>query len=452
MKALVLVATLAALQGQTATALPDATWPAYQYRSDHNAVFSEPQWNFSWKADIGAKNNGGLAIVGGKLFVTSFDHSVRAFDARSGSQLWSQSFDDIVMSTPLVVRGLVFAGTGAGTGVSDDGVRFVAGRPEGNEIVALDAATGAVAWRYHTAGQNMPSGVIADAQTQPRLVFLNGDEHVRALDATSGRLIWEREAPGNVTMSSLALDSGRVYGVAFASFVYMLKALAANDQVKLAHLSWTWALRPDDGDFLMTTPYGSGDCPVTVAAGTVFVEGQQFESVSWIDGPAGWPGGPTHYPDFARTTLSNEVDALDAETGRLLWRYKGTPGLGTVAGTNVEAIAGLYVEGTFYDALPYSREFAAFDAKSGHVRWKIRTPDPIKMSAVEKDGRLYAGDNGGHFYVVRASDGAIEQTIKFSDPFGFSPPVIVGETLFVTNGRTLYALRLADLDSGKLAP
>jgi outer membrane protein assembly factor BamB len=435
-----------------ASSAPGSTWPAYQFTSDHNAVFASPQWDVSWKADIGAQNNGGLAIVDGKLFVTSFDKNVRAFDATNGTLLWTHPLDDIVMSTPLVVSGLVFAGTGVGAGVSDDGMRFISGRAAGNDVFALDESSGKEAWKYHTVGQNMPTGVITRYGGKARLVFFNGDEHVRALDVQSGSLIWERLAPGNVSMSSLALYNGNVYGVAFASLTFLIKALSANDQVKLANRSWTWGVDPSDGQFLMTAPFGSGDGGVTVADGIAFLEDQHYESITWIDAAApAWPGGPSRYPDFKHTTLSSEVDALDAKTGKLLWKYRGAPGLASNAGSNIQSIAGLYDSNSFYDSLPYSREFASFEAKMGRLQWKIATKGVVKMGAVEQGGDLFFGDNEGNFYVVRAADGVVLRTLAFSAPFGCSPPVIVGKTLFVTDGATLFAFRLSDLRSGTIS-
>ncbi|HTX59079.1 MAG TPA: PQQ-binding-like beta-propeller repeat protein, partial [Verrucomicrobiae bacterium] len=121
------------------------------------------------------------------------------------------------------------------------------------------------------------------------------------------------------------------------------------------------------------------------------------------------------------------------------------------AGSLELSIAGLYSEGVFYDSLLYSNRFAAFDAASGRVLWRTPTTGRVKMSAVLKDGLVYFGDTAGYFYVVRATDGAILAKTKFPEIFTTSPPVIVGDRLFVANSSTLYALRLEDLRRGVIS-
>ena len=445
-----LIALLLAAATAAPGTVPDSMWPAYQYTSEHNAVFEAPDWRVSWKADIAGKNNGGIAIVGDTVYVESFAKKLFAFDAVTGRKKWERSFDDVVMTTPLVGGDLIYVGSGVGNAVKDDGKTFVLGRPEGNDIIAVSRTNGEIVWRFHTAGQDMPTGVLAHIASRDVLVFHNGDEHVRALDAASGSLLWERAAPGNVTMSSLALYEGSVYGVSFASNVWFWDALKRNDKKELADRQWTWAASPADGTFAWKSAYGGADSSPTVSDGIVFAENTQFASLFWTTGNALWPGGPTAYPDAVHSTLLSDVDALDAATGKLLWRYLSAPGPIKTAGTNIQAIAGVYVAATLYQSMPLPSEYAAFDGKTGRIRWKIHTKEPVKMGAVVKEGELFFGDTGGNFYVVRASDGAVERTITFSDPFGCSPPVIVGDTLFVTDGNTLYALRVSDLLAGKV--
>jgi outer membrane protein assembly factor BamB len=434
-----------------AAEVPHAIWPAYQYTSDHNAVFDFPQWDVSWKADIGGKNNGGIAVVGDTVYVESFAKKAFAFDAVTGTKKWEQTLDDVVMTTPLIAGGFVYVGSGTGDPVSDNGTSSLLGRPEGNGIFALDRTDGRIVWRFHTAGEDMPTGILTTVGSREALIFHNGDGHLRALDASNGTLLWERPTPGNDTMSSLAFDDGAIYGISAASYVWMWGALKRNDLVQLKMSQWTWAARPDDGQFSWTSSFGSEDCSPTVADGVIFTEGVRYASLVWMTGAAPWPGGPTTYPDWARTTLSSEVDAMDARTGSFLWSYRSSPGPIRQLGSQIDSIPGTYVDGTLYQSLPYAREFSAFDAKSGRVRWSMHTKEPVKMGSVEKGGLLYFGDNGGNFYVVRAADGSIENTIKFSDPFGCSPPLVVGNTLFITNVRTLYALRLRDLARGTIS-
>jgi len=141
------------------------------------------------------------------------------------------------------------------------------------------------------------------------------------------------------------------------------------------------------------------------------------------------------------------VTGFNEQTGALRWQYVSASGPVVQVGSRVIEYQGLYQSGALYQTLPLPSEFAAFDARTGRVRWIFHTAAPVKMTAIMKAGLLYFGDEGGNFYVVRARDGVVAQQITFPNYFTCSPPVIVGDTLFVENGRSIYALRLSHLAS-----
>jgi outer membrane protein assembly factor BamB len=145
---------------------------------------------------------------------------------------------------------------------------------------------------------------------------------------------------------------------------------------------------------------------------------------------------------------TSEVYALNAHTGKFLWKFSSDVALFDSLGEL--AIGGLYHRGIFYESLPHAREFAAIDAKNGHLLWKTPTHGAVKMSGVISSGLLFFADMSGYLYVVRASDGAVIQSIKFAGGFQSSAPVIVGKTLFIANGSAVYAVPIDDLIAGKL--
>src|SRR5690242_6697506 len=82
----------------------------------------------------------GIAIFGDTIFAATSDVHLVALDARTGLQKWDtaigpQSWQ--LTGGPLVAKGKVIIGTGGQ-------------QPGGNFIVALNAATGAEAWRFRT--------------------------------------------------------------------------------------------------------------------------------------------------------------------------------------------------------------------------------------------------------------------------------------------------------------
>jgi alcohol dehydrogenase (cytochrome c) len=112
-----------------------------------DAVTGDLLWEYSRRLPRGAapswKRN--LSISGTRLYVPTSDTHIVALDARTGDVVWDTPVADVskgyaLTGGPLVARGKVMVGTNGRT-------------PGGNLIVALDAETGAEAWRFHAIAQ-----------------------------------------------------------------------------------------------------------------------------------------------------------------------------------------------------------------------------------------------------------------------------------------------------------
>jgi outer membrane protein assembly factor BamB len=388
-----------------------SVWPMYQYRADHNAVFASPNLRVSWARRLGGKINGGLAFSDGAIFVESFDRRVSALDARTGRVLWSAHVPNIVMTTPIVADRLVIVGTGTAHVLTQTARRLIWGRPQGDEIIALDEGTGRMRWRHKTVGENMPSPALVKIRGADAIVFANGDDHLRALAVRDGRTLWERAVPGIASMSSAAVHDGR-------AFVVIGDGSHSGTRDRLI------AVDPAGGRIVWGAPYGNADCSPAIARGTVFVEGSNADA--------------TH----PQPNAFNDVEAVDERTGTLRWRWFSGYGRFTSAGSDEEGVAGLAADGAFYEGIPATSEFIAFDARSGRIRWRLKTEAAVKMSAVEKDGTLYFGDTGHTFYAVNAKNGRVLLRRPFPTYFTVSSPVIFGQTLYVANDDVVRAMPL----------
>ncbi len=384
-----------------------AMWPMYQARPDHNAVFVSSQAAYSWRRTLGGKINGGLAIVGNRLFVESFDRRVTALNARSGAILWARAVPNVVMTTPIVAGGIVIAGTGTSAVLDELPQKLVWGRPQGDAIVGMSAETGRILWRYRTIGQDMPSPALATVNGRDVIVFANGDDHLRALDPRTGRALWVRRVDGIATMSSAATDRGEVY---------VIIGTGANSHRRDRLI----AIDPATGSILWSASYGNADCSPTIGDGRVFVEG------SIVDGGLAY----------------NDVAAIDESSGKLHWRWYSSGGRLTSVASDEQAIAGVFAEGTFYESIPATDQFAAFSPAGGKPRWIIRTAAPVKMSAVDVAGVLYFGDTGGFLYAVDARTGRVLTRTRYPSFFTTSSPIVFGKTLYVANDHTVYALHV----------
>jgi outer membrane protein assembly factor BamB len=385
----------------------------YQYQANHNAVFATPAVPVSWARRLGGKVNGGLAFAGGALFVESFDNRVSALDARTGRVLWSTPVSNVVMTTPVVVDGLVIVGTGTSSVLTQTATTLIWGRPQGDEIVALDQGTGRVRWRRTTVGEDMPSPAVVHIHGTDAIVFGNGDDRIRAWAVRDGRSIWEHRVGGIASMSSAALDRGRV-------FVVIGDGSHSGTQDHLI------AIDPNDGRIAWGAPYGNADCSPAIAGGVVFVEGSNADA------------------SHAQPNAFNDVAAVDERTGKLRWRWYSNYGTFTSAGSDEEGVAGLAADGAFYESIPATDEFIAFDGRSGTVRWKIHTAAAVKMSAVERNGRLYFGDTGHTFYVLDARSGRMISRTQYPSYFTVSSPVIFSDTLYVANNDVVRAIQLVN--------
>lgn len=94
---------------------------------------------------VAASVKRGLSLYGNRLYMPTSDAHVVALDVKTGRVMWDQPIADPaagyrLTGGTLVAKGKVMVGTtGRAAG--------------GNMIVGLDAATGAIAWRFHTIGQ-----------------------------------------------------------------------------------------------------------------------------------------------------------------------------------------------------------------------------------------------------------------------------------------------------------
>ena len=437
----ILVAVIMALPSPGV--LGQDSWPMYQFKSDNNAVFASPDWKLRWSTTLGGKINGGLSIVGNTIYVESFDRTIYALDARTGEERWDSGIANIAMNTPVVVGNTVFAGTGGNHWFILHRKRAYLGILGGDSVDAIDTQSGRRRWSYRTPGADMPTGILARTGDADEFVFSDGAGHLRALDAETGALLWDTTFPGISSMSSLAAYGDTLIGSSGMTPEVTLAAYASGNPSVIGHLSWTWAARASDGKILWKSAYGMADCSPTIGDGRVFVEGVDAPVT-----PAQVKAGIFLDPKLSYQAV---VVALDARTGTKLWGYRD-PDLGPThpAGSYEFAIAGVYSSGTFYDSLNFSKNFAAFDGRTGRVLWKIPTEGAVKMSAVVKDGKVYVGDNAGYFYVIDARTGMVRAKLHFPEIFTTSPPVIVGKTIFIADTDTVYALPIADIDRGYL--
>ncbi len=392
----------------------------YQAVPSHNAIVDHPGLSLRWTWKGTAQINGGLAVVDNHVFVDDFAERVVSLDLLTGKVEWVSSASNILMSTPVVANGLVIVGSGHNGRLHGDPEQSpyaysgqgtqsrTWGRPEGDQELAFDASTGEKRWSFDTVGEDMPSpALIGDI-----LVFVNGDLHAYALNARTGELQWQQQTDGVGTMASANVSGDR----ALLSF--------CNDGPYHCH---TVAVDAESGRVEWESPLGNSDSAPTVGGGLVFVSGLDNANSTALHG-------------------RGVVAALDLATGRLRWIYR-SPALGpfTQVGSNERAIAGTYANNVYFQAIPTSNQFIAFDANSGKVKWELRSVAPIKMSCIVRNGVVYVGDTAGVLYALDARTGFELSLRTFPKPFSTAPPIAIGESLIVVDGTDIIAFPIASM-------
>ncbi len=368
-----------------------------RHASGHGVLSSAPQRVFS--VSIGAGNSRGNRVAaapvvsGGRVFAMDAKSTVTAVST-GGAALWS--FD----LTAAFDRG----GQVSGGGLAAAGNRVYAATGYG-ELVALDAASGAVVWR-----QRVDSPVTGAPMVEGETVYVVGrDGGAWAVDAGTGRVRWQ----------SIGVPSanGMAGGAA--------PALAGDLVVFPQSSGELTAARRDTGD------------RVWVAGLTGQRVGRAYaQGVSEITGDPVVVGNVI----YAGTAAGRTV-ALQADTGETIWNV----GEGAI---NPPLVAG----GSVFVVNDENR-LVRLDAGSGEVIWAVDMPywttDKVRkrkgivaqFGPVLAGGRLVVVDSDGQMRLFDPTNGALVGGAEI--PGGAASSVaLAGGVLYVVGGNgQLHAFR-----------
>ena len=128
------------------------------------------------------------------------------------------------------------------------------------------------------------------------------------------------------------------------------------------------------------------------------------------------------------------VVAMDADTGKELWRFRAGP---------VES-SPLLVKGTLYFG-SWDHSVYAVDAKTGKKVWSYETPDKVNTSAAYGDGTVFIANDAGEVYGLGARSGKRRWKNGAQSQFGsreffYATPTFAYDRVYVGNtDGTVYA-------------
>jgi PQQ-dependent dehydrogenase (methanol/ethanol family) len=210
-----------------------------------------------------------------------------------------------------------------------DGVMYLAGAP--GDVYAFDARSGLLIWRFHRQQQ-----VVNPFQINPfnrgvavldqRVFVVTLDNQLIALDARSGRVLWEKQIANTMegyTMTGAPLTLGNEVIVGISGGEMGIRGFLDAYDVRDGHQLWRFYTIPGPGEPGHET--WSGDSWKTGSGGT-WLTGSYDAQLNLLYWAVGNPG-----PDFdpeKRTgdnLYTSSVLALNPDTGKLVWYYQFSP-------------------------------------------------------------------------------------------------------------------------------
>jgi len=400
------------------------------YQAAGVSRFNGAKWTFHTLGQVISSP----AVDGGAVYVGSTGGFLYAVDREAGTEKWKFDAKSRIASSPAVAGGLVYFGA-----------------YDGN-FYAVDAATGHLKWKFQTAGERRFTakhldGLQPAAESMPdpwdcflsspnvwngTVYFGSGDGNVYALDAASGALKWKFQT-GDVVHASPAIADGTVFIGSWDSYFYALDAVTGTEK-------WRFKTGEDPINHNQVGVQSSA----AVVDGMVYfgcrdahvyaldeLTGEKEWSVStqgaWVITSPAVSNGKLYFA----TSDSGQFYALDAKSGSVLYSlsFQGWPAFSS------PAIAGdmLYV-GTFGGKLN------VVDLANQKLAWTFAT-EASKQNAPA----LTKPDGNADFYAPFVSDFYDDMLIGYGKLLTLGPilssPVVVGNTVyFGSMDGNLYAL------------
>lgn len=384
--------------------------------------------------------------------------------------LWTYQAQSRLTSAPAVANGVLYAGTWGGL------------------VLAIDARSGRVQWSADLGANpdtfyGGPRGVIGSPAVASGVVYaVSGSCTAAALDAVMGRMIWQRRicdiTRNDDTYASPVVAAGAVL---FGVDQIADRPTSRGYEIALDTVSGAerWRFYPQryqgTGAGISATP------AVDLERGLAFVgtgnptpfnhpppgPDAYAESICALDLQSGrmrWAFGPVHPHDlddndlFASPNLftatvggvthqvvgeagkDDVYYAVDAGTGRLLWKRRLVPVSNYAMVIGTPAVGG----GAIYVPVFQNQDIGwivALRSGDGTISWSKRMSGAYEAPALW-GGVLFVSETAGWIDALSARDGRALGRWAIDRPVLGRGPTIVGDVLYEASGQTLRAFSI----------
>ena len=308
------------------------------------------------------------------MYVGSFNGRMYALDAATGELRWSYRTGGVVRWPAVVEQDTAHFG-------STDGY-----------VYALDAITGDLRWRYETEGELWVGPVVIGGSVYQG----PGDSHLHALDAATGELWWRHTRDAHRWSLPVVADTV-VYATANRDFSNAYQR--GTDLERIRHHGYVSALDAHTGRLLWEyRTAGDASGPVVVDD-VVYVSAGDERSYLLEDPPESGNPAMRGYV-YALDAVTGDLvwqRRVVAEVGagpRALAVVDGT--------VYVRSSDQFRYNDRRQSAGPINGQISAFDARTGETRWLLETDDQFPEAPAVHQGVAYATSYNGQVCALRA--------------------------------------------------
>jgi len=272
-------------------------------------------------------------------------------------------------------------------------------------------------WNYRTGSWVASSPAVVDD-----VIYVgSGDNNVYALNATTGRKVWNYTTGNCVQWSSPAVVGGVVYVGSTDNKIYALNAATGTTVWNYATAGEVWSSPAVVGGVVYVGSWDGNVYALSTTTGTLV-----WKTTGWpvVSSPA-VVGGVVYVG-----STDNKIYALNAATGTTVWNYA----TGGAVWSSPAVVGGVVYVGS-NDGNVY-----ALNAATGTTVWNYATGGAVWSSPAVVDGRVYVGSDDNKTYCLNASTGAHIWDYTTGDVVESSPAVAAGIVYVGSNDHNVYAL------------